>query len=425
MPEASTQHHFVAGIGAGPANLSLAALADRHLPGGVVLFDRQAAPAWHPGMLGAEARLQNSWIKDLVSLVDPRNRMSFLNYLVTTGRIYAFLNAQFAAVPRVEYARYLSWAAGELGTVRYGVDVTEVDFTDRFVVRGRSGVVATADHLVFGLGTRANVPGCFRTEEGQLPGTVLAEQLDAYLNRVEPALGGQVIVVGGGQTGAEAVQCLIRRGYRDIRWLGRRHWFAPLDDSPPANDFYRPTYQRFFYQLPDEVRSTYLTAQTYTSDGISLDTLQEIYRANYEAYLRDGRAPVMLLPGRDVVRVGRTGGGLSLWCERASGGRERHTAGLVVIATGREPAPLPFSAELRELMETDSAGEPLIEQDYSVRWKHSATHKLFLQNRGRFTHGLADPNLSLLSVRSAMIVNSLADRAVYEIRDEQVYTMWA
>ncbi|MFC3987340.1 lysine N(6)-hydroxylase/L-ornithine N(5)-oxygenase family protein [Actinoplanes siamensis] len=425
MPETTTPHHFVAGIGAGPANLSLAALAGRHLPERVVLFDRQSGPSWHSGMLGADARLQNSWIKDLVSLVDPCNRLSFLNYLVTTGRIFAFLNAQFTAVPRVEYARYLAWAAGELGTVHYGVDVVEVDFTDRFVVRGRNGAVATADHLVLGLGTRPRVPECFRSGTGLIEGAVLAEHLDAHLNRSEAPPAGQVIVVGGGQTGAEAVQCLIRRGYRDIRWLGRRHWFAPLDDSPPANDFYRPTYQKFFYQLPDEVRRSYLAEQAYTSDGISLDTLQEIYRANYEAFLRDGRAPVMLLPGRDVVRAGSTGGGLGLWCERGSGGRERHTAGLVVIATGREPAPMPLSAALHELVETDNAGEPLIEQDYSVRWKHSTAHKLFLQNRGRFTHGLADPNLSLLSVRSAMIVNSLADREAYTIRDEQVYTMWA
>jgi lysine N6-hydroxylase len=422
-------HHRVVGIGAGPANLSLVALGKDHLGGDVLLVDGQAGPGWHPGMLGEVARLQNSWIKDLVSLVDPRNAMSFLNYLVQTGRIYAFLNAQYSSIPRIEYARYLAWAAHELGVVRYGVWVEEVDFTDRFVIRTDAGTFATADHVVLALGTRAKVPDCFRVDGDPvgdtLPGVVLAERLGEHLAGAHGAPAGQVIVVGGGQTGAEAVQTLIRQGFRDIRWLGRRHWFVPLDDSPPANDFYRPTYQRFFYQLPDEVRRDYVTEQTYTSDGISLETLQEIYRSNYELYLRDGRAPVMMLPGREVVRAIGGAGHLTLWCERKSGGSERHSAGLVVVATGRDLVPLPLAPGLRELIELDGNGDPVVDQDHSVRWKHGPQHKLFLQNRGRLSHGLADPNLSLLSVRSALILNSLLEREIYIIRDEQVYTMWA
>jgi lysine N6-hydroxylase len=416
-------HHFVAGIGAGPANLSLAALGEDLLPGGLPLFEREPGPAWHPGLLGAHSRLQTSWVKDLVTLVDPRNRLSFLNYLVQTGRIYAFLNAQFDAIPRVEYARYLGWAASELGTVRYGTAIREIRFADRFELVGADGPVATAEHLVLGLGTHPEVPPCL--PPGGLPGVVLAERLDATLAGDGGATGGQVIVVGGGQTGAESVLSLVRRGVRDIRWLGRRHWFAPLDDSPPANDFYRPAYQRFFHNLPDHVRHAYVGAQMLTSDGVSLETLQEIYRANYEGYLRDGRAPVMILPGRDVVRAGARDGVVTLWCRRASGGSERHTAHLVVLATGRRPAPLPLSAGLAELVEMDGAGDPIVDQDYSIRWKHAPRHRIFVQNRGRLSHGLADPNLSLLPVRSAIILNTLLDRPAFTIRDEQVYTMWA
>ncbi|HET8684020.1 MAG TPA: SidA/IucD/PvdA family monooxygenase [Micromonosporaceae bacterium] len=423
MSAATPPHHFVAGIGAGPANLSVAALGEEVVPGGVVLYERQQEPTWHPGLLGPGARLQTSWVKDLVTLVDPRNRLSFLNYLVQTGRIFAFLNAQFTAIPRIEYTRYLGWAAQELGTVRYGVDVAEVDFADRFVLLGPDGPVATADHLVLGLGTRPDIPPCFG--ERPLDGVVLAEHLERRLSTLDRRAYGQAMVVGGGQTGAEAVLTLLHYGARDIRWLGRRHWFAPLDDSPPANDFYRPTYQRFFFNLPDEVRHAYLSEQTLTSDGVSMETLQEIYRSNYEAYLREGRAPVMMLPGRDVVQASSRDGCVTVWCRRGSGGSERHTARLVVLATGRRLCPLPLARGLGELVELTSAGEPIVEQDYSVRWKHGPQHKIFVQNRSRVSHGLADPNLSLLSVRSAVILNSLLDRAVFTIRDEQVYTMWA
>lgn len=420
---AAIPHFHVAGIGAGPANLSFAALAEHRVPGPVVLFEGRDGPSWHPGLLYPGTQLQTSWIKDLVSLADPCNRLSFLNYLVSTGRVYGFLNAQYIAIPRLEYARYLAWASDRLGTVHYGCQISRIDFDeDRFVLSARDGPVATTDHVVLGMGTQPRIPDCFRRAD--LGTVVLAENLETTLTTTSLAPHEQMIVVGGGQTGAECVLNLVSQGFRDIRWIGRRHWFAPLDDSPSANDFYRPSYLRFFQGLPSETRLRYTAEQVLTSDGVSMETLQALYRGNYEALLREGRSPVMMLPGRTTVDIASRHGTTTLWCEREWGGRERHTARLVVLATGREPRPLPFAPALTELMDTDSAGEPLLEQDYSIRWKHEPENRIFVQNRGRISHGLADPNLSLLSVRSAVIVNSLLDREEFSIRDEHVFTVW-
>ena len=322
------QHYTVAGIGAGPANLSFAALSEGRIPGGVALFEGRPGPAWHPGLLHPGTQLQTSWIKDLVSLADPCSRLSFLNYLVRTGRVYGFLNAQYTAIPRLEYARYLAWASEQLGVVHYGRAITRIGFDrDRFVLADDEGELATAGHLVLGLGTRAHIPDCF--ERAGLDTVVLAEDLEAALTTAPLAPYEQMIVVGGGQTGAECVLHLLGRGFRDIRWIGRRHWFAPLDDSPPANDFYRPSYLKYFQGLPSETRERHTSAQVLTSDGVSMETLQELYRANYETLLRDGRAPVMMLPGRTVAGAESRHGMTTLWCERDGGGRERHTARLV------------------------------------------------------------------------------------------------
>ncbi|QMU78157.1 SidA/IucD/PvdA family monooxygenase [Streptacidiphilus sp. PB12-B1b] len=417
-------HHHVVGLGAGPANLSLAALGANTVPGGVALFERREGPAWHPGLLRTGTQLQTSWIKDLVSLADPCNPLSFLNYLVSTGRIYAFLNAQYDAIPRLEYARYLAWASAQLGTVNYGTEVAEVDFSGgRFVVSSASGPLATADHVVFGLGTRPEVPACF--EGLGAGGAILAEHLEAHLSTVSSLPYEQVIVVGGGQTGAECVLHLMQRGFRDIRWIGRRQWFAPMDDSPSANDFYRPTYLRFFQGLPEDIRARYVGEQTLTSDGVSMVTLQQLYQANYEAFLSEGRSPVMMLPGRNVVEVAERHGSIALWCERDWGGRERHAARFVVLATGRRQAALPISSRLAGLMELDAGDEPVIDSDYSLRWKHAETNRMYVQNRSRVGHGLADPNLSLLAVRSAVILNSVLERQAFAIRDEQMNTVWA
>lgn len=421
----STHHvprHEVAGVGAGPANLSLAALGENVVPGGVVLYEGRDGPGWHPGLLQTGTRLQTAWIKDLATLVDPRNRLTFLNYLVRTGRVYALLNAQFDAIPRLEYAHYLAWASQELGSVQYGVLIDDVDFDDGFVLTSGGRTIAVAQHLVMGLGTRAQLPDWVAGHE--LEGVVLAEDLSADLAApLSPH--DQVLVVGGGQTGAECVLTLLAHGHRDIRWLGRRPWFAPLDDSPSANDFYRPEYQRFFGGLPDPVRRQYVAEQVLTSDGISVSTLQEIYQRNYELFLRDGRAPVMMLPGREVVDVRSGDGVVAVWCRRRTGGRERHTGRRVVLATGRQPVPMPLAPGLLARIDHDEHGDPVVQADYSVRWHGDADHKLFVQNRARFSHGLADPNLSLLAVRSAVILNSLLEREVYAIRDVAVSTLWA
>ncbi|MBV6696716.1 lysine N(6)-hydroxylase/L-ornithine N(5)-oxygenase family protein [Kitasatospora aureofaciens] len=418
-------HYAVAGIGAGPANLSFAALAEGAVPGPVALFDRRQSHAWHPELMHPGVRLQTSWVKDLVTLVDPRNRFSFLNYLVTTGRIYAFLNAQFDAIPRLEYDRYLAWASGELGTIRYGVDVTGVRFDEVFVLLADDRPVATSDHLVLGLGTRPYVPDCF-ADPGlpgvPLPGVLLAEQLAEHFAGCRPEPHETAVVVGGGQTGAEAVLSLLRLGLREIRWIGRRPWFAPMDDSPPANDFYRPAYVRHFQSLPAHLRDRFVSNQILTSDGVSMTTLQELYQVNYEIWLADGRSPVMMLPGRDVVGAAERHGSVVLRCRRLGGGQEQHSARHVVLATGRRPAPLPLAPELLDLAEGE---EPAIEPDYSLRWKHGDTNRIFVQNRAQSSHGVVDPNLSLLSVRSAVIINSLLDRSVFSIRDEQVHTLWA
>src|SRR4051794_38580868 len=102
--------HTVGG-GAGPANLSPPAPYQSGTDERMALFEGQPQPTWHEPLLHPGARMQMSWLKDLVSIVDPTHPLSFLNYLVTNGRLFALLNAQFDVIPRREYANYLDWAS--------------------------------------------------------------------------------------------------------------------------------------------------------------------------------------------------------------------------------------------------------------------------------------------------------------------------
>src|SRR4030088_2593027 len=123
------------GVGAGPFNLSLAALL---APTGFKarFFDKNAAFEWHPGLLFPEATIQVSFLKDLVTLVDPTSPYSFLAFLRARKRLYRFINRSEIRVSRKEFNQYLQWVAGRLRNVEFGAEVREVGLEDQtFAVR--------------------------------------------------------------------------------------------------------------------------------------------------------------------------------------------------------------------------------------------------------------------------------------------------
>jgi lysine N6-hydroxylase len=93
----------LAGVGIGPFNLSLAALADG-VPGlTVAMFERRKEFRWHPGLLIDGATIQVPFRADLVTLVDPTSPLSFLNHLRAHDRLFPFCFAERFHLPRNEY----------------------------------------------------------------------------------------------------------------------------------------------------------------------------------------------------------------------------------------------------------------------------------------------------------------------------------
>lgn len=120
----------VLGVGIGPFNLSLAALVDRQPRLRALFCDRRPEFRWHPGMLVDGARMQVPFLADLVSLVDPTNPWSFLNYLRAHDRLFPFYFAERFQLPRREYDHYCRWVAEGLADCRFGTEVTAVGWAD-------------------------------------------------------------------------------------------------------------------------------------------------------------------------------------------------------------------------------------------------------------------------------------------------------
>src|ERR1700735_4197224 len=154
MSSQEPPYFHTAGVGAGPANLSLAALFEVARPDRIALFEAKPEHSWHGSLLFPGVRMQTAWIKDLVSLVVPDHRLSFLNYLVSTKRVFPFLSAQYEEIPRLEFSRYLEWAAGQLPDISYGTPVDDVRYDSGFVLHSGGRAIARSDHLVIGVGSR-------------------------------------------------------------------------------------------------------------------------------------------------------------------------------------------------------------------------------------------------------------------------------
>ena len=76
-----------------------------------------------------DARLEQPelpFLADLVTLVDPTSRWSFLAYLRERGRLFRFYFTERFLVPRREYDAYLRWVAESLPRCRFSTRVEEV-----------------------------------------------------------------------------------------------------------------------------------------------------------------------------------------------------------------------------------------------------------------------------------------------------------
>ncbi|WP_406863881.1 SidA/IucD/PvdA family monooxygenase [Streptomyces sp. HUAS MG47] len=401
-----------AAVGVGPANMSLAALA--HPVEGLrgVHLERRDSFSWHPGLLLPEATLQVSMLKDLVTLVDPTSPFSFLSFLASEGRLYRFLAADFPAVLRAEFDQYLRWVAGRLPSLTFGADVRSVDFRDgAFRLRTGEQEVA-ARHLVLGTGLTPSVPEPFRPHLGP---TVFHS--GEFLLRAPDVSGRRVVVIGGGQSGAELVRHLAAGASPDsITWVSRRMSFLPMDDSPFANDLYTPDYVRRFHALPAAHKARLLEQQKYTSDGIDLEVLQDIYRLSYrDEFIEDNPGRLRFLADCSVTGIE---GGPDEWklTVESSGPAAPAVlaADVVILSTGYAYALPDFMAPLDARLRRDD-GMLVVGDDFSVAWDGPAENRIYLQNGARHSWGVADPNLSLLAWRSAVILNSMLGETRYPI----------
>ncbi|WP_048646708.1 lysine N(6)-hydroxylase/L-ornithine N(5)-oxygenase family protein [Nitratireductor soli] len=418
-----TNIHDLAGIGIGPFNLSLAAQLDSITDLSVRFFDRVERFNWHPGMMLPGVELQTSFLKDLVTATNPTSPWSFVSYLVAHKRFYEFLNAGFEAVPRREFARYLAWVAENLPTLRFGQAVREVDFDGRhFSIALSDGERRLSRNLSVGVGLAPHVPAWARPVLGDR-----AFHSCEATCRLGCLAGPRFAVVGGGQSGAEIVLHLITAAPAgtQVTWISRRPGFQPLDDSPFTDEQFTPPYVERFHALTEPRRRATVERQKLAGDGISTSTLRALYRRLYEIrHLGEGPR-ARLLPHREVLDLVQDGEESRLVMRNGfDGGIEMANVDTIVLATGYSHKLPDFIAPLQDRLALGDDGLFRLDRDFSVKWEGPANRRIFALNAGRFSHGIAEPQLSLMAWRSAVIVNALMGSQHFDLEELPPLVQW-
>ena len=413
------------GIGIGPFNLSIAALGSEVSGFNSKFLERKPHFSWHPGMMVPDCHMQTCFLKDLVSAVSPTNTYSFLNYLVQHKKFYRFLTTEHRTVSREEFADYLRWAASDMSSLEFSQDIQSVDFDDQqrhFVVTTPRNVYH-ARHVCLGIGKRIKLPDC------------VTEQNDRCFHASEMALrnpdltGKRVTIVGGGQSGADLFLNIFLAAWgqpKQLNWISRRNNYNALDEAAFANEYFMPEYVESFYTLNDSAKQHMLAEQRITSDGITSESLLAIYRAMYHQFEVLHEKPwARLLPSRSLTNMHTRGNGYQLLTHHhLDQGTETFDTDVVIFATGYQQDRPAFLDPLADRLQTTADCQYQVAPDFVLDWQGPRENCLFAVNAGMHSHGIAEPQLSLMAWRSAHILNRALGRTQFDLTSTPAVIQW-
>ncbi|WP_230535733.1 lysine N(6)-hydroxylase/L-ornithine N(5)-oxygenase family protein [Streptomyces albidoflavus] len=410
----------VLAIGAGPANLALGIaleeLAPKELAAGTLIIEQHDDTLWQRGMLLPWTQSQVSFLKDLVTLRNPRSEFSFVNYLHTTGRLDEFINLGTFTPYRSEISGYLQWVASSLSEVRveYGrrcVSLEPGPLVDgevsHWLARTADGAVISSRNLVIGAGRDAHVPAELSAlpEERVIHSTRFSERIE----QVGADRARRIVVIGGAQSAAELLWAAYQRfPEAQCTMLMRSIGLNAYQSSKFTNELFYPSFIDDFFATRPETRSQVLREMHVTNyAGLAPAMLETLYREMYQERLR-GTERLRMRTLTDVAAARMDGDEVVLTTvDRKSGDREEIRCDLVLLGTGfvRD-----MPAMVRDLAAATGAGQATVDRAYRMVLPESYTAACYLQGVNEATHGIADSLLSVLASRSQDIVTDLLAR---------------
>ncbi|KAK9474450.1 L-ornithine N5-oxygenase sida [Dipodascopsis tothii] len=407
-------------IGFGPAALAIAlAIADSAPANFRALFlEKQAAFAWHAGMLLPAAKMQIGFIKDLAMLRDPTSRFTFVNYLHAHGRLIDFANMGTFYPYREEFEAYLRWCAGQVDDmVAYGEQVVGVAAPERgghvgeFEVESRVGGAARVRrgrNVVVSTGGSPAVPAVFAPAADSprlMHSSAYMHAIHARLPERDAAY--RVAVVGAGQSAAEIFADLHSRfpnAHTDL--VIRDRALRPSDDSPFVNEIFNPDAVDHVYYMDPAARAAAIARDRATNYSVvRIDLLDKLYSDLYLQKL-PGHVRQHAIRAQTTVDAVAVADRVHLHLRDTLTGEVADEAyDLVVVATGYDRNQ--HERLLKPMAHLLAGSAAAVSRDYRLPLHPKVPGGVWLQGCCEATHGLSDSLLSTLAIRSQDVLNSI------------------
>ncbi|MFD1146677.1 lysine N(6)-hydroxylase/L-ornithine N(5)-oxygenase family protein [Saccharothrix hoggarensis] len=403
-------------IGAGPANLALAVALeelDPDLAARALIVEQHDDVAWQRGMLLPWSQSQVSFLKDLVTLRNPRSNYSFVNYLHSIGRLDEFINLGSFTPYRLEISDYLAWVARSLQSVRVqhgrrvvGVEPCREDdgTVSQWLVRFADGGTVTCRTLVVGMGRDAHVPAEFASLPRER--VIHSTEFTYRVAQLDPQAPHRIAVVGGAQSAAE----MLWSAHQDfpnstVTMVMRSIGLNGYESSKFTNELFYPSFVDTFNKAQPEAREQLLREMHRTNySGLSPQTLDNLYRTMYLERLT-GTERMAMITMAEIVDTRLDGDDVVLTLlDRKTGEKSELHCDVVLLGTGFDKR-MPLLT--RTLAESVGAEGFTVTRNYRMALPPSVTARVYLQGVNEATHGIADSLISVLAVRSGEIVADL------------------
>jgi L-ornithine N5-oxygenase len=408
-------------IGAGPSNIGLAVALEELAPdlaANSLMIEKDEAIAWQRGMLMPWAQSQVSFLKDLVTLRNPRSRYSFLSFLHHMGRLDEFVNLSSFTPYRREISDYLRWVAESLQTVRVEYGRRCVGIEPRrdehgtltgWNTRLADGSTIRSKVLVLGIGRDANIPAEFAAlpAERYIHSTQYVPRIGEFAAKPPDERPQRMVVIGGAQSSAEMLYSVMRDlpGCQPTLIM-RSAGFSAYQTSKFTNELYYPSFIDDFYHALPEAQEQMLREMHNTNyAGLNPALLEELYRTMYLERL-NGKERLRIKTMSDVIATRMERDEIVLEVsDRKTGYVEEVRCDLVLLGTG-------FIRQMPMAVRRLAAdlGVPRVEVTRNYRLvidEPVSGAACYLQGVNEATHGIADSLLSVIGARSADIVHDI------------------
>lgn len=415
---ANQERYEIICVGFGPSNLAIAIALEEMAPDlHVVFVEAQEKFGWHTGMLFAQANMQISYLKDLVTFRNPLSKYSFVNFLHTKGRLAAFTNLGSFTPTRREFHQYLEWCAAHFShKVRYGTRVTAIEAThDETVARVH---ITTADGLktlraptiVHATGLAGVVPQGIETGQRILH----CHNLVNHFATNPPKAHNHFTVVGGGQSAAETVRYLLSDvPHSKVTASIAQFGYVPADDTPFVNEIFNPEHVDTFFSANNKNCEAVLKKHAATNyAAVDAPLIEELYRYKYdqmvsgEARLAIHRCQRLLSAKSDGATVRMT------FQDELTGATNATTADWLICATGFSPQ-CPgqlLKGSLGEKFRQTQNNEQPLTRGYRVNFGDETLPDIYTVQNSERSHGPTATLISNMAVRAGEIVTDILDR---------------